>query len=215
MVLILLRHLAICAHHHVLTQMLCRIQTAVSLKDHLRVMKTEGAEDFWFLDESASNINMTRRYGWAKTDERIYDDVPCNTPISTTVLAAFTADGRKVSVTFNGGTTKERFYNFLNDHLFPAMHPHEVLVMDNHRSHHARLVANLIQKKQAKVKFLPPYSPDFNPIEKMWSKMKTILRGLKPRDAKGLKVATQKALSRISASDCRGWFHSCGYVFKR
>ena len=164
----------------------------------------------WFLDESATNLNMTRRYAWGKTHDRVFDAVPVNTPISRTVLAAFTVDGRVVSVNYQGGTTSQRLFDFLYYHLLPAMNPEEVLVMDNHAAHHSRLVTNLLNNKRVRSKYLPSYSPDLNPIEKMWSKMKAIIRGLKPRDGCGLQAAIQKALAAVRVSDCVGWFRSCG-----
>ena len=164
----------------------------------------------WFLDESATNLNMTRRYAWGKTHDRVFDAVPVNTPISRTVLAAFTVDGRVVSVNYQGGTTSQRLFDFLYYHLLPAMNPEEVLVMDNHAAHHSRLVTNLLNNKRVRSKYLPSYSPDLNPIEKMWSKMKAIIRGLKPRDGSGLQAAIQKALAAVRVSDCVGWFRSCG-----
>ena len=104
----------------------------------------------------------------------------------------------------------QRLFDFLYYHLLPAMNPEEVLVMDNHAAHHSRLVTNLLNNKRVRSKYLPSYSPDLNPIEKMWSKMKAIIRGLKPRDGSGLQAAIQKALAAVRVSDCVGWFRSCG-----
>jgi transposase len=84
--------------------------------------------------------------------------------------------------------------------------------MDNLKAHKSTLVSEVVQSHHSTVKFLPAYSPDLNPIEKMWSKLKQILRGLKPRTNQELFCTTGKALGMVTANDAQGWFESCGYI---
>ena len=119
-----------------------------------------------FLDESGVNTDMTRRYGRARSSERCVDHAPLNTPQTTTVLS---------SIRFNG-TIGERFVAYLKDTLLPTLHPGDIVVMDNLRSHHVKAVGELLAAKGMIPLYLPPYSPDLNPIEKMWPKVKAILR---------------------------------------
>ena len=100
----------------------------------------------------------------------------------------------------------------LKSDLFPTLSPDDIVVMDNMRSHHAKVVKNLLDEKHIQYLYLPPYSPDYNPIENMWSKIKANMRKQKVRAADLLPEAIEKAFSSIHISDCIGWFRACGYV---
>ena len=155
---------------------------------------------------------MTRRYARAKKNQRAVDSTPLNTPATTTVLSSIRLDGSCIYTTYQGGTTAERFENYLKSHLLPALGPNDIIVMDNMRSHHAKIVKNLLAEKHIQYLYLPPYSPDYNPIENMWSKIKANMRKQKVRAATLLPEAIGKAFSTIHISDCIGWFRACGYV---
>ena len=114
--------------------------------------------------------------------------------------------------TFSGGTTVEYFKHYLNDILLPHLNGNSVLVMDNMKSHHAKAVKNLLDSSGIRYTYLPPYSPDLNPIEKLWSKVKSLLRKFKARSLDALPNAIQHAFQNVSPSDCSGWFRSCGYA---
>ncbi len=164
------------------------------------------AEHLVFLDESGVNTDLTRLYGRAPSSQRVADHAPLNTPQITTVLSSVRLNGEKAFTTYQGGTTGERFVNYLKETLLPTLRPGDIVVMDNMRSHHVKAVREVLETAGMKVLYLPPYSPDFNPIEKMWSKFKSILRTWKPRTLNALSLAIPKALSFISPSDCSHWF---------
>ena len=179
---------------------------------------------------------MTRRYARAKKNQRAVDSTPLNTPATTTILSSIRLDGSCIYTTYQGGTTAERFESYLKSDLLPTLSPDDIVVMDNMRSHHAKVVKNLLNEKQIQYFYLPPYSPDYNPIEKMWSKIKANMRKQKVRAAALLPEAIEKAkikanmrkqkvraaallpeaiekvFSTIHISDCIGWFRACGYV---
>lgn len=164
-----------------------------------------------FLDESGINIDMTRRYGRSKGKQRIVDSTPLNTPKTTTLLSSIRLDGSTVRTTFQGALNKERFLEYLRDVLVPCLRAGDVVVMDNLSSHKVAGVADLVHSAGAEPLYLPPYSPDFNPIEKMWSKLKAYFRKRKLRSVRVLQAAIPKAFSTISASDVHGWFATSGY----
>lgn len=164
-----------------------------------------------FLDESGINIDMTRRYGRSKGKQRVVDSTPLNTPKTTTLLSSIRLDGTTVRTTFQGALNKERFLEYLRDVLVPCLQKGDVVVMDNLGSHKVAGVTELIRSVGAELLYLPPYSPDFNPIEKMWSKLKAYFRKLKLRSVELLQAAIPNAFSTISASDAHGWFAAAGY----
>ncbi len=164
------------------------------------------AEHLVFLDESGVNTDLTRLYGRAPSCQRVTDHAPLNTPRTTTVLSSARSNGEKAFTTYQGGTTGERFVKYLKETLLPTLRPGDIVVMDNMRSHHVKAVRELLEAAGMKVLYLPPYSPDFNPIEKMWSKLKAILRAWKLRSLDALSNAIPSAFSFISPSDCSHWF---------
>ena len=113
--------------------------------------------------------------------------------------------------TFQGGTTGDKFLAYLKDVLIPTLHPWDIVVMDNLRTHHIQAVGELLHGAGAEVLYLPPYSPDLNPIEKLWSKVKALLRKLRVRSPGALDDAIRFALSCVSPDDCVGWFRCAGY----
>lgn len=168
-------------------------------------------EHLVFLDESGVNTNLTRLYGRAFSSQRAVDHAPLNTPQTTTVLSSIRLNGEKAFTTYQGGTTGERFVQYLKETLLPTLKPGDIVVMDNMRSHHVKAVREVLEEKGMKVLYLPPYSPDLNPIEKMWSKMKALLRGWKVRSLDLLPDAVRMALDSVSQLDCRHWFATSAY----
>ncbi len=164
-----------------------------------------------FLDESGLNTDLTRLYGRAPSSQRVVDHAPLNTPKTTTVLSSIRFNGEKAYTTYKGGTTGERFVTYLQETLLPTLHPGDIVVMDNMRSHHVKAVREVLEAEGIIPLYLPPYSPDLNPIEKMWSKVKAILRGWKIRSPDALPGALQQALNLISLSDCQHWFAASSY----
>ena len=162
-----------------------------------------------FLDESGVNINMTRIYGWAMGGNRVVDNAPINTPTNTTILSSIRLNGQTAYTTYSGGTTGEKFVEYLKNILFPTLDKGDIVIMDNMmRSHHIKAVAEAANEAQITILYLPPYSPDLNPIEKMWSKIKSILRKITVRTLADLPNTIKQAFQKVSVSDCKGWFKS-------
>lgn len=167
-------------------------------------------EKLVYLDESGVNTDMTRIYGRAIGGARAVDHTPINTPANTTILSSIRLNGETAYTTYIGGTTGEKFVDYLENVLLPTLEKGDVIIMDNMRSHHVKSVKDTIEKAGMILLYLPPYSPDLNPIEKMWSKLKAIMRKLKIRLACELNSAVDAAFKEISPSDCVGWFASVG-----
>jgi len=119
---------------------------------------------------------MTRHYARAWKSQRAVDKTQLNTPCNTTVLSSIRLNGECAYTVYPGGTTEERFAEYLKTKLLPTLSEEDIIVMDNMRSHHAKAVKQLLDSSKVTYLYLPPYSPDLNPIEKMWSKLKAFLR---------------------------------------
>lgn len=177
---------------------------------------TDGIEYFnpdqlVFIDESGVNIDMTRLYGRSVGNVRIKDSAPINTPKRTSIVGAMRFDGTIRYRSFEGAITGKRFLTFLKQTLLPSLRKGDIVIMDNLSVHKVKGVRELILSANALPLYLPPYSPDLNPIEMLWSKLKNFLRKWKIRDVKLLRNAIKVAIVRILASDCQGWFKHSGY----
>jgi len=129
------------------------------------------------------------------------------------MLSAIRLDGviEPASLVYQGPTNAQVFLTYVEQCLAPNLQPGDIVVMDNLSSHKVKGVCEAIEAVGADVWCLPPYSPDLNPIEKMWSKVKAILRSIKARDFKTLIDAISIALRKVTSSDLIGYFQSCGY----
>lgn len=168
--------------------------------------------DLVFLDESSCNTDMTRRYAYSLGGSRAVDSVPFSKSKNTTILSSIQMDGTLHYTTFSGGTTAEAFKAYLENELLPYLSSDSILIMDNMRSHHVKAVKALLDHSRVQYVYLPPYSPDLNPIEKLWSKIKVLLRKFKARTVGILPHAIQCAFQAVTQTDCVGWFRSCGYM---
>ena len=170
------------------------------------------AEKIVFVDESGVNINMTRIYGRSLGGTHCVDKTPLNIPINTTILSSIRINGESAYTTYEGGTTRDKFVEYLKNTLIPTLHEGDIVVMDNIRSHHVKEVSEIIKcsPKHLTLLYLPAYSPDFNPIEMLWSKIKSVLRTMKIRDISMLTDAIKTAFLKITSSDCVGWFFAVG-----
>jgi transposase len=166
---------------------------------------------FVFLDESNAKTTLTRRYGRALRGERVVDHVPAGEYHATTILGALRQDGTIAAMVYEGGTTAAVMQAFAQGELQTILRPKDIVVMDNLSAHKDAGVIAAIESAGAIVCFLPPYSPDLNPIEKMWSKVKQILRSAKARTADALVDAIGMALQAVTIDDAEGWFAHCGY----
>lgn len=158
-------------------------------------------------------MNMARRYGRSIGKKRVVDHVPLNTPKNTTILSALRYDGTTVKTFFDGAINGDRFLSYLKELLVPKLRKGDFVVMDNLTAHKVKGVTEIIRNAEAIPLYLPPYSPDLNPIEHMWSKIKSFLRKLRPRTADELAVAISVAFAQVTGDDCTGWFTNCGYSF--
>lgn len=163
-----------------------------------------------FLDESGVNIDMVRRYGRAKNKNRVNDYAPVNTPKKTTLVSSVRLDGTQAYEFFQGSLNGKNFLSYVKNTLIPTLKKGDIVVMDNLSCHKVKGVKEAIEEAGASVLYLPPYSPDFNPIEMMWSKMKTLLRNWKTDTPELLHSVIPDAFSSISVSDISGWFAASG-----
>ena len=166
------------------------------------------------MDESGSNLALALRYGWAPRGERAWGQAPTNRGQNTTLLAALTLDGLLAAMTVEGAANTEAFLTYLDELLCPALRPGQTVLMDNLRVHKADAVRQRIEACGCQVVFLPRYSPDFNPIEGAFSKLKGVLRRVQARTREALEAAIATGLQTISAQDAQGWFKHCGYSQK-
>ena len=166
-----------------------------------------------FVDESGAKTNMTRLYGRAMAGQRAVDNTPSSRWCTTTMLSSIRLDGSTACMVVDGATTKDIFEAYIEQILLPTLKPGEIVILDNLSAHKSQRARQLIKSVGAELWYLPAYSPDLNPIEKMWSKIKAILRTLKARTKDVMIHAIAKALGMVTAGDAKGWFESCGYIF--
>lgn len=164
-----------------------------------------------FLDESGVNIDMVRRYGRAKNKNRVNDYAPVNTPKKTTLVSSVRLDGTQAYEFFQGSLNGKNFLSYVKNTLIPTLKKGDIVVMDNLSCHKVKGVKEAIEEAGASVLYLPPYSPDFNPIEMMWSKIKALLRNWKTDTFELLHSVIPDAFSSVSVSDISGWFTASGY----
>ena len=164
-----------------------------------------------FLDESGINTGMTRLYGRSSDGERVIDYIPDVRFERTSILSSIRANGEMVPLVFEGALNGELFKEYVSQCLAPTLHKGDIVIMDNLSSHKVRGVIDPIIAAGASVVYLPPYSPDLNPIEMMWSKMKAYLRKVKARTKESLEAAVAEALNHITKADILAWFSEDGY----
>lgn len=165
-----------------------------------------------FLDESGVTTEMTRRYGRAPLGERVREATPAGHWNTLTLLGALTSQGLLASMTVESPTDAEVFLAYLEEVLCPCLQPGQIVIADNLSAHKVDGVRERIEAAGATLLYLPPYSPDFNPIEKAWSKIKQQLRKTKARTLDRLEHAVAEALSTVTSQDAHGWFRHCGYA---
>lgn len=165
-----------------------------------------------FIDESGVQNNMTRKYGRTFGGKRLRELVPGNTWDTTTLISSIRYNGSFAPMTIDGPIDAEAFKVYVSEILCPTLNSGDIVIMDNLPTHKVPGIAELIEKAGAHLLYLPPYSPDYNPIEKMWSKIKSTLRRIKARSIIELNEAMTVAFNEINSSDAIGWFKSCGYV---
>ena len=156
---------------------------------------------------------MTRLRGRAPRGQRLVMGCPHGRWTTTTMVSSVRLDGTSACMTIAGATDTEVFRAYVRDILVPTLRPGDIVVLDNLRAHKSEATLALITAAGAQTRFLPAYSPDLNPIEMMWSKVKTLLRAAGARSHSALLRAIAQALAAVTAEDARNWFAHCGYSF--
>lgn len=172
--------------------------------------KTLDPDDLVFVDESGVTTKMVRRYGRARRGERARGTRPEGHYEQLTLLGALTLSGLDALMTIDAATNTDIMVAFVEHVLLPTLRPGQVVIMDNLGPHKAKRVRELIEGAGCRLLFLPPYSPDFNPIEEAWSKIKAFLRGAEARTRETIDAAVKAVLKLITPEDCHGWFHDRG-----
>jgi transposase len=169
-------------------------------------------EQFVFVDESGTNIALTRLYGWAPHDRRATGSVPRKHGKNTTLVAALTPDGLQVPWMIEGAMDTATFAWYITEQLAPTLKPGQVVVLDNLSVHKAARIRHAIEARHCQLLFLPSYSPDFTPIEQAFSKIKASLRRLGARTKETLWEAMRVAVEAITPDDAVAWFAHAGYA---
>ena len=172
------------------------------------------SRSFVFLDESGAKTNMTRLYGWSNMSNRCIDYTPHGHWKTSTMISAIRSNQVIEEATFliDGAMTGERFLGYVQNHLAPNLKSGEIVVMDNLAAHKCEGVREAIESVGCELWYLPPYSPDLNPIEKLWSKVKAYLRRAALRDWHQITQAVKDAIRAVSPKECCNYFNSCGYT---
>jgi transposase len=164
------------------------------------------------VDESGANTQMTRRYGRSPIGQRLVCSVPHGHYQTTTLIAAVSLQGPQAPWLFDGPMDGELFLAWVKQGLVPALQRDDVVVLDNLATHKVAGVREAIDAAGARLEYLPPYSPDLNPIEPMWSKVKQELKSREPRTARQLFKAAGAAFTAVTPEDCLGFFLNAGYA---
>jgi transposase len=165
-----------------------------------------------FLDETWAKTNMTRTRGYAPRGQRLVDAAPHGHWHTTTFVGALRPSGFIAPVVVDGAVNGELFLAYVRQQLVPALRRGDVVVMDNLGSHTTAGVRAAIEGAGCRLLFLPPYSPDLNPIENAFSKLKRLLRSAAERTVDGLWSAIGGLLDRFTPRECRNYFRHCGYA---
>ena len=163
------------------------------------------------MDEMGANTSLATLHAWARRGKRARTKVPRNRGPNTTLWASMTHEGMGPCVAVVGSTTGEVFEAYIEQVLSTALKPGQVVVMDNLSAHKGSKIRELIEAQGCELLFLPPYSPDLNPIEEAFAKVKALLRRAGARTREALVDALRHALEAVTGGDARGFFEHCGY----
>jgi transposase len=164
-----------------------------------------------FVDECGTHTSLAPIYGYAPRGERLSVSVPRNRGENTTLLSSMTLEGMGPSLAVEGATTARVFETYVEKVLIPSLEPGQIVVMDNLSAHRPKRIRELIEQHGCELLYLPAYSPDYNPIEEAFAKIKNLLRKAAARSEEVLVEAIAAALSAITAEDIRGYFQHAGY----
>lgn len=164
-----------------------------------------------FVDETGVKTNLTRLRGWAPSSQRLVESIPGGHWRTSTLVHAVGLDGTRAAMVLDGPIDGLTFAGFCESFLAPSLQPGDLVVLDNLASHKSSAAVAAVEKAGARMVYLPPYSPDFNPIENIFAKLKQLIRGLRPRDWQGIIQAVKHALLSVTTDDLKNSFHHCGY----
>jgi transposase len=164
-----------------------------------------------FIDEAGINLALTRLYGRAPAGERVLEQVPRNYGEQTSLISSLSLAGVEATMSIPGAVNTLVFDAYVEHVLRPTIKAGDVIVLDNLTAHRASQIEQVAAECGATVIWLSPYSPDYSPIEMMWSKIKAAMRSAKARTREELEKALVAALELITKSDCFAWFTHCGY----
>ena len=164
-----------------------------------------------FIDESGFSTNLTRRRGWAPRGQRCGSRVPYRRG-QTTFVGALRVTGLTAPLVLDGPLTTAAFRAYVAQFLVPTLPPGDLVILDNLAVHKDPVSAQSIDQAGAPLVFLPPYSPDLNPIEQGFAKLKALARGVAPRSREALWAYLGTALRHVSPLECQHYFHHCGYT---
>jgi transposase len=169
------------------------------------------AERFVFVDEMGTNVSLSPLYAWSRRGRRAFCSAPRNWGKNVTLLASITHRGLSPCLAVEGSTTREDFETYLEHVLAPTLEPGQMVVMDNLSTHKGGRVREIIEGRGCELIYLPPYSPEFNPIEVAFSKVKGLIRRAEARTREALVEAIGQALDAVTDQDARGFFEHRGY----
>ncbi|GAA3942452.1 IS630 family transposase [Hymenobacter algoricola] len=170
---------------------------------------------FYFLDETGLRLDYCRRCGRAPGGQRVTGAAPLRRGRNCTLIGALGVGGLKAVQVLDGALNQRSFALYVGRILGPQLRRGDVLVLDNLPVHHLGGLAQWLGARGVEVLFLPPYSPDFSPVEQAWSKLKTGLRQAQARTLQALLEAIHAAVQWITSTDAKAWFNHCGYHVQR
>jgi len=176
------------------------------------LLSRQSIERLVFLDETGASTKMARLYGWGPKSERVVSDVPHGHWQTTTFVGALRTSGITAPMVIDGAMNGDLFLAYVQQQLVPTLHCGDIVVMDNLSSHKKPGVREAIELAGATLAYLPPYSPDLNPIELAFSKLKTLLRKHAERTRESLWNRIGKLVDEFTPTECRNYFKHCGYT---
>jgi Transposase and inactivated derivatives len=176
-----------------------------------KVIEEVSVRNLVFIDESSANTCLAKLRGWWRKGERLRSFVPCGRWHTTTMICAIRYDGVFAPLIMDGAMDGESFQAYVEQILIPALSPDDVVVMDNLSTHKTTAVESALRENGIQFFYLPPYSPDLNPIENMWSKVKSVIRCKTARTLHALMYAMAEAIEMVTPEDCQGYFAHAGY----
>ena len=169
------------------------------------------ADRLVFVDEMGTNVSLSPLYTWSRRGERAFGSTPRNWGKNVTLLASITVEGIGSCLAVESATTREVFEAYLESALAPSLRSGQVVVMDNLSAHKGGRVREIVEGAGCELVYLPPYSPDLNPIEEAFSKVKGLMRRAEARTREGLVEAMGRALDAVTTRDACGFFEHRGY----